>query len=156
MSQGMSEIPPWLCATFSSLRRGRTARIYLAAQLGSCIGNSIQITAENWLVLQLTRSGMALGITNALQFGPLPIFGLYGGVIADRFERRRLLTVTQGALAVLSAALGLLVAGHLIPLWMIWAAAALLGVIIVVDKPALRPGRSAACWFSRSLHSRCL
>jgi hypothetical protein len=46
-------------------------RIYLAAQIGSNIGTWIQITAENWLILQLTDSGLALGITNALQFGPL-------------------------------------------------------------------------------------
>jgi MFS family permease len=132
----VSEALPWPRATFSSLR-SRTVRTYLAAQLGSCIGNWIQITAENWLVLQLTHSGLALGITNALQFGPLLIFGLYGGVIADRFDRRRLLIVTQGLLAVLSASIGLLVAVHMIQLWMIWVAAALLGVIIAVDKPAL-------------------
>jgi len=122
--------------TFSSLRI-RNFRIYVAAQVGSSIGSWIQITAENWLVLQLTDSGLALGITNALQFGPLVFFGLYGGVIADRFDRRRLLIATQSALALLAAATGLLVATHLIQLWMIWAAALLLGLIMSVDKPAL-------------------
>jgi MFS family permease len=122
--------------TFSSLRN-RNFRIYLAAQIGSNIGSWIQITAENWLVLQLTDSGLALGITNALQFGPLVFFGLYGGVIADRFDRRRLLIATQSALALLAAATGLLVAIGLIQLWMIWAAALLLGLIMSVDKPAL-------------------
>ena len=92
--------------TFSSLRN-RNFRIYIAAQTGSNIGSWIQITAENWLVLQLTDSGLALGITNALQFGPLVFFGLFGGVIADRFDRRRLLIATQGALALLAAATGL-------------------------------------------------
>lgn len=75
----------------------RNFRIYIAAQIGSNIGNWIQITAEDWLVLRLSHSGRALGITNALQFGPLVFFGLYGGVIADRFDRRRLLAVTQSA-----------------------------------------------------------
>jgi MFS family permease len=122
--------------TFSSLRN-RNFRIYFAAQIGSNIGSWIQVTAENWLVLQLTDSGLALGITNALQFGPLVFFGLYGGVIADRFDRRRLLMATQSALALLAAATGLLVALDLIRLWMIWAAALLLGLIMSVDKPAL-------------------
>ena len=80
---------------------------------------------------------MALGITNALQFGPLVFFGLYGGVLADRFDRRRLLMVTQSALALLAAAIGLLVVTNLIQLWMIWAAALLLGLIMSVDRPAL-------------------
>ena len=122
--------------TFSSLRN-RNFRIYIAAQTGSNIGSWIQITAENWLVLQLTDSGLALGITNALQFGPLVFFGLYGGVIADRFDRRRLLIATQSALALLAAATGLLVAANLIQLWMIWTAALLLGLIMSVDRPAL-------------------
>ncbi len=78
-----------LHTTFVSLRHSNF-RIYFAAQIGSNIGSWIQITAENWLVLQLAHSGLALGITNALQFGPLVVFGLYGGVIADRFDRRRL------------------------------------------------------------------
>ena len=122
--------------TFSSLRN-RNFRIYIAAQTGSNIGSWIQITAENWLVLQLTDSGLALGITNALQFGPLVFFGLYGGVIADRSDRRRLLIATQSALALLAAATGLLVATNLIQLWMIWTAALLLGLIMSVDRPAL-------------------
>ncbi len=85
----------------------------------------------------MTDSGLALGITNALQFGPLVFFGPYGGVVADRFDRRRLLIITQSALALLAAAIGLLVATHLIQLWMIWVAALLLGLIMSIDKPAL-------------------
>jgi MFS family permease len=85
----------------------------------------------------MTDSGLALGITNALQFGPLVFFGLYGGVVADRFDRRRLLIVTQGALALLAAAIGLLVVTNLIQLWMIWVAALLLGLIMSIDRPAL-------------------
>jgi MFS family permease len=125
-----------LYTTFISLRNPNF-RIYFAAQIGSNIGAWIQITAENWLVLQLTDSGLALGITNALQFGPLVFFGLYGGVIADRFDRRRVLIVTQSALALLAAAIGLLVVTNLIQLWMIWTAALLLGLIMSIDKPAL-------------------
>ena len=85
----------------------------------------------------MTDSGLALGITNALQFGPLVFFGLYGGVVADRVDRRRLLIVTQSALALLAAAVGLLVATNLIELWMIWLAALLLGLVMSIDRPAL-------------------
>jgi MFS family permease len=136
MAEQTHLLPRRLHTTFSSLQNPNFCT-YLAAQVGSNIGNWLQITAENWLVLRLTDSGLALGITNALQFGPLVFFGLYGGVIADRCDRRRLLLVTQSALALQAAAIGLLVAANLIRLWMIWAAALLLGLIMSVDKPAL-------------------
>jgi MFS family permease len=78
---------------------------------------------------------LALGITIALQFGPLLVFGLFGGVIADRFDRRRLLIATQSTLALLAAAVGLLVVTHLIQLWMLWTAVLLLGLSMSIDKP---------------------
>ena len=136
MAEQTRRLPHSLHSTFISLRNPNF-RVYFAAQIGSNIGSWIQITAENWLVLQLTDSGLALGITNAFQFGPLVFFGLYGGVVADRFDRRCLLIVTQSALALLAAAIGLLVATNLIQMWMIWVAALLLGLIMCIDKPAL-------------------
>jgi MFS family permease len=136
MTEQTRRLPHSFHSTFISLRNPNF-RVYFAAQIGSNIGSWIQITTENWLVLQLTDSGLALGITNAIQFGPLVFFGLYGGVVADRFDRRRLLIVTQSALALLAAATGLLVATDLIQMWMIWAAALLLGLIMCIDKPAL-------------------
>jgi MFS family permease len=135
MAERTRTLRPRLHTTFASLRNPNFRR-YFAAQVASNVGNWIQITAENWLVLQLTHSGLALGIINALQFGPLVFFGLYGGVITDRLDRRRLLIVTQCLLALLAAAMGILVATHLIRLWMIWLAALLLGLIICVDRPA--------------------
>jgi MFS family permease len=136
MAEQTRRLPHNLHSTFISLRNPNF-RVYFVAQIGSNIGSWIQITAENWLVLQLTDSGLALGITNALQFGPLVFFGLYGGVVADRFDRRRLLIVTQSALALLAAATGLLVATNLIQMWMIWVTALLLGLMMCIDKPAL-------------------
>jgi hypothetical protein len=67
-------------------------------QLVSSAGTWVQITVENWLVLQLSHSGLALGVTNALQFGPSVVLGMYGGVVADRRDRRRLLMTTQACL----------------------------------------------------------
>src|SRR5215470_2779082 len=136
MAEQMETPPHRFQETFSSLRN-RNFQLYFAAQVGSNIGAWIQITAENWLVLQLSDSGLALGITNALQFGPLVFFGLYGGLLADRFDRRRLLITTQSALALLAALVGLLAAMHVIQLWMIWVAALLLGLVLSVDRPAL-------------------
>jgi MFS family permease len=136
MAEQTQSVPNGLHSTFVTLRNANF-RLYFAAQIGSNIGSWIQITAENWLVLQLTDSGLALGITNALQFGPLVFFGLYGGVIADRFDRRRLLIVTQSALGLLATVIGLLAATNLIQLWVIWVAALLLGLIMSIDKPAL-------------------
>jgi MFS family permease len=136
MAEQTQILPHGLHTTFMSLRN-HNFRIYFAAQIGSNIGSWIQITAENWLVLQLTDSGLALGITNALQFGPLVFFGLYGGVIADRFDRRRLLIATQSALALVATTIGVLVITNLIQLWMIWVAAPLLGLIMCIDKPSL-------------------
>ena len=70
----------------AALRR-HNFRLYFAAQIVSNIGTWVQITVENWLVLQLSHSGLALGVTNALQFGPSLVFGLYGGVIADARDK---------------------------------------------------------------------
>ena len=144
-----------LRATFISLRNPNF-RIYLVAQIGSNVGTWIQITAENWLILQLTDSGLALGVTNALQFGPLVFLGLYGGVVADRFDCRRLLIATQSALALLSAAVGLLVVTHLIQLWMIWLAALLLGLIIVHRQTRAVQLRQRPCRRGRFAKWGCL
>jgi MFS family permease len=131
----MAESP--LRATFRSLGNPNF-RLYFAAQVASNIGSWIQITAENWLVLRLGGSGLAIGITNALQFGPLLFLGLYGGVVADRLNRRRLLLVTQATLAVLAGAVGSLIFGGLIQLWMVWVAALLFGFVLAFDRPALQ------------------
>ena len=70
-------------------------RRYFAGQLVSLSGNWMQIVAEMWLILTLTGSGFAVGLTSALQFLPMLLFGAWGGLLADRFPKRRLLIVTQ-------------------------------------------------------------
>ena len=91
-----------------SALRHRNFQAYFGVQVISNVCTWVQITVENWLVLQLTHSGVALGVTNALQFGPLVLLGLYGGVVADRGDRRRLLIVTQTCLGLLALATGVL------------------------------------------------
>ena len=119
---------------FSSLRV-RNYRLYFAGQLVSLSGTWMQSVAQAWLVLDLTGSGTALGLVLALQFLPVLIFGPLGGVLADRFDKRRLLLVTQVAAALLATTLGLLVLFHLVRLWMVYALASALGFVNLVDNP---------------------
>src|ERR1700683_3538805 len=93
--------------TLSALRH-RNFRLYFTAQVVSNVGTWVQITVENWLVLELSHSGLALGVTNALQFGPSLVLGMYGGWVADRRDRRRLLMITQACLGLIALTVGLL------------------------------------------------
>jgi MFS family permease len=121
-----------------SALRHRNFRRYFAAQIISSIGTWVQITVENWVVLELSHSGLALGVTNALQFGPSVLLGLYGGVAADRRDRRHLLMLTQTCLGLLALAVGLLAAFGVLRVWIIWLAAGMLGVVKCFDEPALQ------------------
>src|SRR5215475_95707 len=103
--------------------RHRNFRLYFCAQLVSSLGSWVQITVENWLVLELSHSGVALGVTNALQFGPSVLLGLYGGVITDRHDRRRILVLTQPWLGLLALVVAMVVALGVARVWMIWLAA---------------------------------
>ena len=91
-------------------------RRYFAGQVVSLSGNWMQMVAEIWLVLSLTGSGLAVGMTTALQFLPILLFGAWGGLLADRFPKRRLLMVTQALMAIPALALfGVTVAGVVDP-----------------------------------------
>jgi len=121
--------------TFSSLDT-YNYRLYFAGDLVSHIGSWMQTMAEAWLVLELTDSGMAVGATFAFRFLPVLLFGLWGGAIADRFSRRKLLIVTQSAAAVLAVVLWFVVWHDIVQVWMVFALAAALGLVTVVDEPA--------------------
>src|SRR3954454_2276660 len=86
----------------------RNYRLYFAGQLISVPGTWLQTVAQAWLVLQLTPSGGALGITVALQALPVLILGPWAGAVADATDKRRLLLGTQALQAVLALSLGLL------------------------------------------------
>jgi MFS family permease len=116
----------------------RNFRLFFAAQAASNIGTWIQITVENWLVLELSHSGLALAVTNALQFGPAVFLGMYGGVIADRHDRRRILIITQACLGLLALGVGLLAGVGIVRVWIIWLAAGCLGFVKCFDMPALQ------------------
>lgn len=120
--------------TFRSLKV-RNYRLYFIGQIISFSGTWMQSIAQMWLVYELTSSGTALGITTALQFLPMMVAGLWGGVIADRFDKRRLLIWTQTAQAVLAVILGTLVLFEVVQLWMVYSLAFALGCVIVIDNP---------------------
>jgi MFS family permease len=101
----------------------------------SLSGNWMQIVAEMWLVLRLTDSGVAVGATSALQFAPILLFGAFGGLLADRFPKRRLLIATQVAMALPALALWALTASGGIELWMVFALVFARGTVNALDNP---------------------
>ena len=122
---------------FRSLRV-RNYRLYASGQLISLTGTWMQRVAQDWLVLELTNSGTALGIVTALQFGPSVLLGLWGGVLADRGDKRKMLFATQSALAVVALALGLLDIAGVVRFWQVAVLATLLGIVSAVDAPIER------------------
>ncbi len=96
----------------------------------------MQRIAQDWLVVQLTAaSGLALGITVALQFLPMLLFGLWGGVLADRLPKRAVLLVTRASMGAVSLALGLLALTGVVQVWHVYALAFCLGLVTAVDNP---------------------
>lgn len=110
-------------------------RLYFLGQTVSLSGTWMQGVAQAWLVLDLTGSGAALGVVIALQFLPMLVLGPLGGVAADRFDKRRLLYMTQAGAGSLALVLGLLVSVGAIRLWMVYVLAAGLGMVHAVDNP---------------------
>jgi MFS family permease len=111
-------------------------RRYFAGQVISLSGNWMQTVAEMWLVVKLTGSGTAVGLTAALQFLPILVFGAMGGVIADRMSKRRLLVITQTLMAVPALTLWALTIGGQIEVWMVFALVFVRGAVNAIDNPA--------------------
>jgi MFS family permease len=120
---------------FASLT-GRNYRLWFAGQLVSLSGTWMQQVAQDWLVLSLTNRALPVGIVTALQFGPVALFGFWGGLTADRFDKRTILIATQATQAALALALGLLTAFGVVELWMVYVLATLLGIVTAFDMPA--------------------
>ncbi|GLX18911.1 MFS transporter [Streptomyces lavendulae subsp. lavendulae] len=120
---------------FSSLKI-RNYRLFATGQVVSNTGTWMQRIAQDWLVLSLTGSASAVGVTIALQFLPMLLFGLYGGVLADRLPKRPLLIATQGAMGLTGVALAALTLAGDVQVWHVYLAAFLIGLVTVVDNPA--------------------
>jgi len=114
----------------------RNYRLYFAGQVVSFTGNWMQQVAIAWLLLDLTGSAFALGVAIALQTLPYLVIGLWGGLVADRLPRRKLLLWTQFASVVPPVLLWLLVEGGAIRVWMVYVIAVARGVLNVFDNPA--------------------
>ena len=110
-------------------------RRWFYGQVVSISGNWMQTVAEMWLVVHLTGSGVAVGITAALQFLPILFFGALGGVLADRADKRRLLMITQTLMAVPALTLFALTATGATQLWMVYALVLARGMVLAVDNP---------------------
>jgi MFS family permease len=120
--------------TFASLAV-RNYRLYFFGMLVSASGTWMQSVAQGWLVLKITGSGTAVGLVTAMQFLPMLLGGAWGGVIADRFDKRRTLIVSQLALALSATALATVTLTGVVTLWMVFAAAFLTGCATVIDNP---------------------
>jgi MFS family permease len=110
-------------------------RRYFIGQIVSLSGNWMQTVAELWLVLSLTGSGVAVGLTTALQFLPILLFGAWGGLLADRFAKRRLLILTQALMALPALVLFGLASAGVVTAPMIYALVFARGAVNAVDNP---------------------
>lgn len=121
--------------TFSALS-SRNYRIYLTGSVFSNTGTWMQRVAQDWLVLQLTHSGTALGITTGLQLLPALLFSPIAGVVADRVPKRTVLRFTQVAMAVPAAMLGVLAITGVVQTWQVYVLAFVFGIGTAFDAPA--------------------
>jgi MFS family permease len=110
-------------------------RRYFAGQLISLSGTWMQTVAAIWLILSLTGSGVAVGLTTALQFLPMLLFGAWGGLLADRMSKRRLLIVTQALMAIPAVGLFAVTAAGVAAPWMVYLAVFTMGLVNSVDNP---------------------
>jgi MFS family permease len=119
---------------FISLRV-RNYRLYFVGQLISFTGTWMQSVGQAWLVLKLTGSGLDLGVVTALQFLPILLAGPWGGVVADRVDKRRLIIVTQTVSALLALVLGILTVTGVVTVAMVYGLALGLGMVTLFDMP---------------------
>jgi MFS family permease len=123
--------------TFKSMRT-RNYRLWFTGQIISVSGTWMQTVAQAWLVLRLAPradQGIDLGLTTALQFLPMLLLGAWGGLIADRFDKRHILFGTQATAGVLALTLAILTATGTVRLWQVFGLALLLGFVNLVDNP---------------------
>ena len=141
MAQKISAIPTslqqpgkGLLRAFSSLRQ-RNFRLYWFGQMISLMGTWMQMIGQAWLVLELTHSAWQLGLVGALQFLPVLLFSIFGGVFADRWPKRRVLLITQSVASIQAFLLWMLIITGSIQPWHIYVLAIVLGLTNSLDQP---------------------
>ncbi|MCZ2404655.1 MFS transporter [Paenarthrobacter sp. Z7-10] len=130
----VTERPPWR-HTFVSLKV-RNFRLFASAHMISMTALWMQRIAQDWLVLQLSGSVTAVGITVAMQFTPSLLLMPLGGMVADRYSKRRILMISQSAAGLLAALMAVLALTGALAVWQIYAIAFVLGLVTVIDQPA--------------------
>ncbi len=121
--------------TFASLRY-RNYRLYFFGQSVSIAGTWMQNVAAAWLILRITNSALAVGLLTLCQMGPFVVLGLHGGLVADRFEPRRIVICTQSVQIPIAAVLTVLAFAGKIEPWQLYIAGVLTGIVAVFDTPA--------------------
>ncbi len=116
----------------------RNFRLYFVGQTISSIGSWTHALAVTWLVLELTNRSDRLGVTMALQFLPLLLFGASAGVLADRFDNRRILVVTSAVSGLLAATFAVVALSSHITIWWIYALTLVFGIALAVERPAMQ------------------
>ncbi len=124
-------------STFRSFRR-RNFRLFFAGQLTSQAGTWMQTVSVAWVVLQLTDSGVALGVVTAARFLPVLVLGAWGGVVADRVDRWRFMVATQSAFTVVATAFAVAIVIDRLTVALIVALSVVFGVLTAVDNPTRR------------------
>jgi MFS family permease len=122
--------------TFASLRRHRNYRLFFAGQITSVCGTWMQNVALAWLILDLTHSPIAVGLLALARFAPFTLLGLFAGVVADRFDNRRTVIVTQSVQMLFSGLLAAVTLLGTVQTWQVYAIATLTGTAVVFDLPA--------------------
>jgi MFS family permease len=121
---------------FRSVRHSANLRIYLAGHCVSVIGTWVQRVAQDWLILEITHNGAALGLSVAAQFAPMLVLAPYGGLLVDRLDRRRIIMATQAVSGLLAAVLAVITLLDVVALWSVLTLGLGLGLVTVLDVPA--------------------
>jgi MFS family permease len=121
--------------TFVSVRKHRNYRLFFTGQVVSLVGTWMQNIALAWYVIELTHSAVAVGFLAFCRFAPFTVFGLVSGVVADRFDNRRLVMTTQTASMLVATALAILALSGAEVVWLAYLLAAASGTALVFDAP---------------------
>lgn len=130
----MTRPGPERTRTFAALENPNFRR-YFAGQAISMVGTWMQNVAQSWLVYRLTGSAVDLGVSVALQSAPLLVLGPYGGVVADRVDKRRLVIALQAAMGAQALLLAALTLTHVVQVWQVYVLALALGTVRVFEIP---------------------
>lgn len=134
----VGEIPGWLGKFYKAFPalKNRNYQLYFTGQLISLIGSWLQIITQGWLVFELTRSAFWVGFVATASSLPVLIFSLFGGVLVDRFDKKKIIYVTQGAFMILAFILGIMTMLKIINVYEIALIAFLFGVLNAIDIPS--------------------